>query len=116
METQTNQVVANQPKASNTGRLVLTILGIVSLPVWMLMVFTSFFAFDAPGSENNRAIWAIVITIWVYPIPLFLGMLIAHILFRQNRRGLAYAVQAFPMVAYILGFGTFLAWGLIFSN
>jgi hypothetical protein len=116
METQANQVAPNQPKVSSTGRLIVTVLGLVSLAPWLLAVYVSFFAFDAPGSEDNSKIWAVVIAIWTYPIQLFLFMFIAHFLYRAGKRGTATLVQALPMIAAFSAIVFVIVSGLIMSK
>jgi hypothetical protein len=49
---------------------VLGILSYFSLLLWVPMLFASFMAFDAPGSENKLAVWAFVIVVWCLPVAL----------------------------------------------
>lgn len=49
---------------------VLTLAGCL---LWPLMAFGSIFFFDAPGANRNNAVLLLALSVWVYPIPAFIG-------------------------------------------
>jgi len=49
----------------------------LSLLPWFIMAFVGLMAFDAPGSEHNLAIWAMVVPVWIYPITAGIGGIVA---------------------------------------
>lgn len=55
-----------------------------SLLPWMVMAFVGLMAFDAPGSEQQLVVWAVVVPIWIYPLTAGIGGIIAS---RYKRLG-----------------------------
>jgi len=47
-----------------------------------MALFVSLFIFDAPGSETNPVLWALLGSLWLYPIP----VLTAVILYWRKRK------------------------------
>lgn len=46
----------------------------LSLLVWPLIALTTFFIFDAPGSQENPITILFASSIWLYPIPTIIGL------------------------------------------
>lgn len=76
---------------------------------WPLLGFVSLFAFDAPGSEKDIRVWAMVAPIWAYPFVAFICSAAAGILKRKgNARGATFlmgipATMAGIFFALVLG-------------
>jgi hypothetical protein len=69
-----------------TIRIVLTCLWVAAGLLSIALSFSSFFFFDAPGTESNKIIWALFYAVLSLPIWWFLGALLPWI-FGRTRFG-----------------------------
>src|SRR5512139_3615600 len=85
--------------------VILYILALATILAWPFIAFMSAFAFDAPGSSQDSAVWTGVITVLAYPLLPLIGVLGSFLAYRSGRKTLSYilaAVGALPLVALIL--------------
>lgn len=76
----------------------------VSFLPWCIVAFVGLMAFDAPGSERDIAVWAVVIPVWIYPLTAGLGGLLATRFKRQGhlrKATLALGAPALLTMAFI---------------
>lgn len=59
----------------------LELLQLVSLLPWLFAAPMMLMAFDAPGSEDAWQTWALVLTVWSYPVWLLLAAVVAWSLY-----------------------------------
>jgi hypothetical protein len=91
-------------KDRNIGTAVIVLLVIVaaSLIPWAFATFLTFFAFDAPGSENQFTTWLMVAPVWAYPV-IAAGCIAGSILLKRKNSLLpALIVIAIPLAAIVL--------------
>ena len=73
--------------------------------VWPLVASSTFFLFDAPGSEENAALVGSAWAIWLFPIPTLTGIVRSFACYREKRfRGalLWCALPAFALLATVV--------------
>lgn len=85
-----------------TAVIVLIVIVAVSLIPWAFAAFLSFFAFDAPGSENQLSTWLMVAPVWAYPVFAAGCMTGSIILKRKSKLLPALIVVAVPLAAVLL--------------
>lgn len=76
-----------------------------------MVAFLSMFMFDAPGSENNVALWCIAVPIWCYPLLAGVCILVGFPLKRKGHLRQAIIALAIPLVAatvFLTGLAAFL--------
>lgn len=89
----------------------------LSLLPWFIIAFVGLMAFDAPGSEHNLAIWAMVVPVWIYPITAGIGGIIAYFYKRHgNIRNATIALGApailtMGIVGLVIGYQSLAATG-----
>ncbi len=87
--------------------IVLDILSLGTLTLWPLVAFMSVFAFDAPGSAQDPAVWAGVITILSYPLLPIIGAAGSLFAYWRRHKRLSYVlagIGAIPLVLVVQGF------------
>ncbi len=87
--------------------VILYILALATILAWPFIAFMSVFAFDAPGSSQDPAVWTGVITVLAYPLLPLIGVLGSFLAYRSGRKILSYILAglgALPLVALILIF------------
>lgn len=65
--------------------IILHLVQVATLVPWLLFAGLSVMAFDAPGSTKMWQPWALVLTIWSYPVWLLLAAGGSWILFSFNK-------------------------------
>ena len=63
------------------------VIPLLGLLAWPIMVFMTFFFFDAPGSEQSTPTWVLAMSIWGYPVPVIVGGIITIRAFRSGNHG-----------------------------
>jgi len=89
-------------KKIRTAMTVLLVIVAVSLIPWAFAAYTSLFAFDAPGSEKDLAIWLMVAPVWAYLLIAAACITGSIVLKRQNKPLPALIVIIIPLAAIIL--------------
>ena len=80
--------------------IIIYVLSVLTLTAWPFVAFMSVFAFDAPGSAEDPAVWATVTTVLAYPLLPLVGVPVSFFSYRGNRRVLGYifaGVGAIPL-------------------
>lgn len=97
--------------AARVTAIVLATLFALAVPMALMMALMSVMAFDAPGSTENRLLWALVFGVWATPPALVLGVVLAIVAAVKGRwRWLAWAVAPVVVLA------TYLAVSLLLLN
>jgi hypothetical protein len=81
------------------------ILSLLAIAAWPFVAFMSVFAFDAPGSAQDPAVWTTVIAVLSYPLLPLVGVPASFFSYRGNHRTLGYilaAVGAVPLAIILL--------------
>jgi hypothetical protein len=87
---------------SKTLYIVLIVVALATLVPWPFVAFTSFFAFDAPGSEKDPATLALTVSIWIYPVVLLCCAGISWLMYRRQKLNLAILLACIPLALIIL--------------
>jgi hypothetical protein len=87
----------------------LIIVYVFALLAWPFVAFMSVFAFDAPGSVQDPAIWATVIAVLSYPLLPLIGIPGSFFAFRRDHRRLAYALTAVGAIPFVMAVVALLA-------
>ena len=97
-------VTTASPKWPRNTLLALQGLQLLSLGPWVMIGALSFMVFDAPGSEENKLLWAFVLAVWSYPLWLLLSGILSWVLLLTCRRRVAAVVLAgiFAIAALLL--------------
>lgn len=85
--------------------VIVYILSLLTLAAWPFVAVMSAFAFDAPGSAQDPAVWSTVIAVLAYPLLPLVGVPASFFSYRGNRKTLAYvlaAVGAIPLVLLLV--------------
>ena len=85
--------------------IIVYVLSAATILIWPLIAFMSIFAFDAPGSAQNPAIYTTVIIILAYPLLPAVGVPGSFLAYRKGHSKLAYVlagIGALPFVAVLL--------------
>jgi len=111
MKTATQNSENNQihTKTMKALLLLLALPPLFSLGVWPLSVFVSLFAFDSPGAERSIPTLLVVLSVWLYPLPVLMGLVRLWKAFRSGeysalRRGVlfSYGPAAVVVALYVL--------------
>jgi ABC-type dipeptide/oligopeptide/nickel transport system permease subunit len=97
--------------------IILNILSLASLVAWPFVAFMSIFAFDAPGSADNPAVWTGVIAVLSYPVLPIAGASASFVTYRRGRRVASYVlagIAAVPLIVIVLGFIAIIVGNLVF--
>ena len=85
--------------------IILYILALATILLWPFVAFMSVFAFDAPGSAQNPAVWTGVTAVLSYPLLPLIGVGGSFFAYRRGWKTLAYilaGVGALPLLAVVL--------------
>ncbi|HTP01490.1 MAG TPA: hypothetical protein VMJ64_08960 [Anaerolineales bacterium] len=85
--------------------IVVYVLALGTVLLWPFVAFMSVFAFDAPGSAEDPAVWRGVVAVLAYPLLPVLGILGSYFAYRGGRKALSYilaVVGALPLLALVL--------------
>ncbi len=86
--------------------IVIYVLALATLLAWPFVAFMSIFAFDAPGSTNNPAVWSGVILVLSYPLLPLIGVPGSFFAYRKGWRVPSYILAglgAVPLAIILLG-------------
>lgn len=83
--------------------IVVYVLALLTVLAWPLVAFMSVFAFDAPGSAQNPAVWAGVITVLAYPLLPLVGIPGSFFAFRRDHRRLSYTLAGIGSIPLLIG-------------
>ncbi len=72
--------------------IVVYVLALATILAWPFVAFMSVFAFDAPGSAQNPAIYATVGLILAYPLLPLVGVSGSFVAYRKAAKPLAYVL------------------------
>ncbi len=84
--------------------IVVYVLALATILAWPCIAYMSVFAFDAPGSAQNPAVWSTVILVLAYPLLPIIGVIASFITYRKGLRKPAYVlagIGALPLVALL---------------
>lgn len=84
------------------------ILSLLTILAWPLVAFMSVFAFDAPGSAEDPAVWNTVIAVLSYPLLPLVGVPGSFFAYRGSRKALSYVltgIAAIPLVILLFVLG-----------
>jgi hypothetical protein len=87
--------------------IVLYVLSLLTILAWPFIALMSAFAFDAPGSAEDPAVWTGVIAVLSYPVLPVIGVLGSFLFYRGGRRVPAYVLAglgAIPLALFVLVF------------
>jgi hypothetical protein len=85
--------------------IVVYILALATILAWPFIAFMSVFAFDAPGSAENPAVWTGVILVLAYPLLPLVGVPGSFFAYRKNLKKLAYVllvIGGVPLVILVI--------------
>lgn len=86
--------------AMHPGFLFLNIISLVAVLPWPVLVMTSIFMFDAPGS-NNLVTMNLAITVLYYPLPAILGNVLYWKIRKTASREALWLVTAITVSGYV---------------
>lgn len=93
--------MSDMPKVKITY-MVLMVIALLTLIAWMFVAFISMFAFDAPGSESDPSLWALIVPVWIYPV-ILLGTAIGSWLFyKRGKLSWAIVLICIPLALVLL--------------
>ena len=104
-----------QQKTARTFLIVSTILFSLGGILGLLPALTSFFLFDAPGSENNPATILLFCCALTLPVVCLLALLAAWILYRRKNYRIACGISLLPLLN-ITGAVAALLWLELFNG
>ncbi len=84
--------------------VIVYVLALATLLAWPFVAFMSVFAFDAPGSAQNPAVWSAVGIVLAYPLLPIIGVIASFITYRKGWRKPAYVlagIGALPLVVLL---------------
>ena len=82
-------------------------LEIVLIPLAGFMAMMSVMMFDAPGSDQNDALWVAFFSLWALPLALVVGAgfeIWAAISYTPTRFAIGLVVPAIPLAVLVLAF------------
>ncbi len=85
--------------------IILYVLSLATILLWPVVAFASIFAFDAPGSAQDPAVYRTVGAVLAYPLFPLLGVPFSFLAFRRGRTMLAYVmagIGAVPLLAALV--------------
>jgi hypothetical protein len=85
--------------------IILYVLSLLTILIWPFIAFMSVFAFDAPGSSNDPAVWTAVIAVLSYPVLPLIGIPGSFLFYRASRKVPAYVlagIGAIPLALLIV--------------
>lgn len=97
--------MSDKPRWPWITLIVLQVIQLLTLVPWLAFAGLAVMAFDAPGSDKMWEPWALVLTIWSYPVWLVFAAVGAWLLyrFRHYRAAVGLAVLfTLPMPGVIL--------------
>jgi hypothetical protein len=97
--------------------IIIYVLALATILAWPFIAFMSAFAFDAPGSSDNPAVWTGVIVVLSYPLLPLVGVPGSFFAYRKNFRTLAYVllgIGAVPLALLLLALIAILASNIAF--
>ena len=85
--------------------IIVYVLSLLTILVWPFIAFMSAFAFDAPGSADDPAVWTGVIAVLSYPVLPLIGMPGSFLFYRASRKIPAYilaGIGAIPLALVLV--------------
>lgn len=85
--------------------IILYVLALATILIWPFIAFMSVFAFDAPGTAQDPAVWTGVIAVLSYPLLPLVGVPGSFLTYRKGLRKAAYvlaAIGAVPLVICVI--------------
>lgn len=76
--------------------------------IGVLGAFSSFFLFDAPGSEKNLAVWVLFWSLLTFPVVCVVAIAASWIVFALKRFVLARCVSLLPLLNLLAGMAAML--------
>jgi heme/copper-type cytochrome/quinol oxidase subunit 2 len=89
--------------------IVTTVLFAGGALVGLVGAMSSFFLFDAPGSEKNSAVWVLFWSLLTFPVVCVVAIAAAWIAYALKRFVFARCISLLPLVNIIAG-GTAMLW------
>jgi hypothetical protein len=86
--------------------IIVYVLALATILIWPFIAFMSVFAFDAPGSADDPAVWTGVITVLSYPLLPLVGIPASFFMYRANHKKAGVvlaAIGAIPLGLVLLG-------------
>ncbi len=97
--------------------IILYALALLALVAWPFVAFMAAFAFDAPGSAQDPAVWRTVGAVLAYPLLPIVGVPGSYFAYRAGRKTLAYVslgAGLLPVLAFMLGLASIFAVNILF--
>jgi len=77
-------------------------LALATILIWPFIAFMSVFAFDAPGTAQDPAVWTGVIAVLSYPLLPLVGVPGSFLTYRKGLRKPAYVLAAIGAVPLVI--------------